>query len=146
MTRVAEGIRLGQRRERLAARELFAGLWTEIDGDDGDPLHRCALAHSMTDVQDDVTEELRWDLLALAAADLLTDERVTAAGIDGGAAGFYPSLHLNIADCYRRLGDVGRAREHLRRGRVALAALADSGYRSMVQGGLDRLDQRLHCD
>ncbi|MFC7584967.1 hypothetical protein ACFQYP_15415 [Nonomuraea antimicrobica] len=35
----------------------------------------------MADVQDDVREELTWDLRALAAADLVTDERVARAGV-----------------------------------------------------------------
>lgn len=143
MTRVGKGIGLGHRSERIAARALFAQLWTEIGGEHGDPLHRCAVAHSMADVQDDVGEELRWDLLALEAAGLLTDERVALAGIDGTAAGFHPSLHLNIGECYRRLGKLDRAREHVRRGLAALPALADSGYRAMVMDGLDRLEQRL---
>ena len=68
----------------------------------------------MADVQDDVAEELRWDERALAAADGLTDERVAAGGVPAGVAGFYPSLHLNIAECHRRLGNPTQAREHLR--------------------------------
>jgi hypothetical protein len=143
MTRIGEGIGLGQRGERAAARSLFAGLWSDIGGNDGDPLHRCAVAHSMADVQDEVGEELRWDLRALAAADLLTDERVTRAGIGGSAAAFLPSLHLNIGDCYRRLGDLDTAKEHHQRGLAALPALADGGSGSMVREGLDRLGARL---
>jgi hypothetical protein len=30
------------------------------------------------------------------------------------AAGLYPSLHLNLAECYRKLGEFGPARDHLR--------------------------------
>jgi len=60
---------------------LFAQVWTEIGGEDGDPFHVCALAHSMADVQNDVHEELLWDLRALAAADLLTDERAARGGV-----------------------------------------------------------------
>ena len=146
MTRVGEGIGLGRRGERAAARSLFATMWDDIGRDDGDPLHRCAVAHSMADVRDDVGEELAWDLRALAAADLLTDERVIRAGIDGSAAAFLPSLHLNIAECYRRLGDLDAAREHHRRGVAALPALGDSGYGSMVEEGLDRLGALLQGD
>jgi hypothetical protein len=143
MTRVGEGIGLSQRGERPAARSLFAALWEDIGRDDGDPLYRCAIAHSMADVQNDIGEELRWDLRALAAADLLTDERVARAGIDGSAAAFLPSLHLNIGDCYRRLGDLDAAAEHHRRGLEALPALGEGGYGSMVREGLDRLGARL---
>jgi len=96
IARIGEGIALRERGERVAARDLFAQVWSEIGGEDGDPFHRCALAHSMADVQDDVHEELAWDLRALAAADLLTDERAARGGVAGPVAGFYPSLHLNL--------------------------------------------------
>lgn len=143
MSRIAEGIGLHERGDRVAARALFDELWSQIGGSDGDPFHRCALAHSMADAQDDVREELRWDLEALAAADLVTDERAARGGVSGPVAGFYPSLHLNLGDCYRKLGDVDLAREHLARGRAAVDALGDDGYGRMIKGGLDRLADRL---
>ncbi|MDT4930415.1 MAG: hypothetical protein QOF92_3282 [Pseudonocardiales bacterium] len=82
----------------------------------------------MADVQDDVREELLWDLRALDAADLITDERVAQAGVTSPVAGFYVSLHLNLGECYRKLGDVDRAREHLKLGRDSASALRDDGY------------------
>jgi hypothetical protein len=144
MTRIGEGIGLG-RSDRAAARRLFAEVWEEI-GADGDALHRCALAHAMADVQDDLAEEIRWDLRALEAADLLSDERVRHAGIAGSARGFYPSLHLNLAEGYRKLGDVGRARDHLGRGYAVMDALADDGYAQMIRDGLDRIADRLSAE
>ncbi|MER5623560.1 hypothetical protein ABT061_21240 [Streptosporangium sp. NPDC002544] len=142
MARIGQGMALGQSGERAAARRLFSELWQEI-GATGDPLHRCALAHSMADVQDDAHEELLWDLRALEAADLITDARARQAGVTGPASGFYPSLHLNLGDVYRRLGDLDRARDHLRRGRAAVDALGDDGYGQMIRQGLDRLADRL---
>ncbi len=144
MARIGEGIALRERGERVAAREQFARVWSEIGGEDGDPFYRCALAHPMADVQDDVHEELAWDLRALAAADLLTDERVARSGVAGSVAGFYPSLHLNLGECYRKLGELDLAREHLTRGRASIGALTDDGYSQMIKGGLDRLADRLH--
>ena len=38
-------------------------------------------------------------------------------------AGLYPSLHLNLAGCYRKLGDRDLAREHLRQARELEATL-----------------------
>lgn len=143
MARVGQGIALSQRGERHAARQLFAEVWRDIGGASGDPLHRCAVAHSMADVRDDVREELAWDLKALEAADLITDERAARAGVASPVAGFYPSLHLNLGECYRKLGDLDRAREHLERGRASVAALGDDGYSQMINGGLDRLGERL---
>lgn len=144
MVRIGEAVELhhGQG-QRDAARELFAGIWDEIGGEQGDPLHVCVLAHSMADVQDDVHEELMWDLRALAAADQLTDDRVGQAGVTTSVAGLYPSLHLNLGECYRKLGDLDRAREHLRLAEAGMGALGDDGYGKMIKGGLDRLRQLL---
>lgn len=143
MERIAEGMMLGQRGERAAARALLAAIWGELDGLDADPLHRVALAHAMADVQDDVRSELEWDLHALAAAEHVTDERAQQAGVQSPVAAFYPSLHLNAGDCYRRLGEPVRAREHLDRGIAALSTLPDDGYGRMIRAGLDRLAERL---
>ncbi len=77
MERIGEAIGLSHRGEREQARELFAAIWADI-GPDGDPFHRCTLAHYAADVQPDPQDELMWDLRALAAADGLTDERAQA--------------------------------------------------------------------
>jgi len=143
MARIGEGIALRECGERVAARDLFEQVWSEIGGENGDPFHRCALAHSMADVQDDVHEELAWDLRALAATDLLTDERAARGGVAGSVAGFYPSLHLNLGECYRKLGEVDRAREHLDRGRASIDDLGNDGYGQMIKDGLDQLADRL---
>lgn len=144
LARIGQAVELhhGQGR-REAAHAMFTALWEEIGGERGDPLHVCVLAHSMADVQDDVRQELRWDRRALAAAGRLTDERVAGAGVPLPVAGLYPSLHLNLADCYRRLGDLGRAREHLGRARDGLGALGDDEYGRLIRSGLDRLTAEL---
>ncbi|NUW37934.1 hypothetical protein HTZ77_42040 [Nonomuraea sp. SMC257] len=144
MTRIGQGVELHHRRGRRdAAREMFAQIWEDIGGEQGDPLHVCVLAHSMADVQDDVRQELTWDLRALAAAELVTDERVARAGVPLSVAGLYPSLHLNVSDCYRKLGDLGRAREHLRQARAGIGALGDDEYGRLIRGGLERLAEQL---
>lgn len=143
MKRVGEGIELGQSGDREAARRVFAEVWEEIGGEHGDPLHRCALAHSMADVQDDAPDELLWDQRALLAADLVSDERAASAGVTSPVTGFYPSLHLNLGECYRKLGDYDQARHHLSAGQAAVDVLPDDGYGRMVSGGLQRLAERL---
>lgn len=142
MTRIGHGIELSQRGERDEARRLFGEIWVEI-GAGGDPFHRCALAHSMADVQDDPRDELTWDLRALEAADLLTDERAAAAGVAGSVAAFYPSLHLNLGEVYRKLGDLPAARRHLDLGLATTQALGDDGYSTMIRRGLHALAGRL---
>ncbi len=143
-------IRIGQvvelhhhRGQREAARDLFAQIWDDIGGEQGDPLHVCVLAHAMADVQDDVHQELSWDLRALAAADLITDERVAQAGVTLPVAGLRPSLHLNLTECYRKLGDLGRARVHLQQAQAAIGALGDDEYAQLIKDGLEQLAEQL---
>jgi hypothetical protein len=144
MTRIGQGVELHHHQgRREAARELFAQIWDDIGGEQGDPLHVCVLAHSMADVQDDVRQELMWDLRALDAVALVTDERVAQAGVPLSVAGLYPSLHLNLSDCYRKLGDLDRAREHLRQARATIGALGDDEYGKLIKSGLERLTEQL---
>ncbi|WFE29348.1 tetratricopeptide repeat protein [Solwaraspora sp. WMMD791] len=144
LARINEGVQLHHRQgQPAAARDLFARIWAEICGERGDPLHVCVLAHAMADVQDDVGQELLWDERALVAADRLTDGRVAQAGVPLSVAALYPSLHLNIGECYRRLGDLDRAREHLRQARAGIDALGHDAYGQLIRDGLDRLTQLL---
>ncbi|NBE95529.1 tetratricopeptide repeat protein [Nonomuraea sp. KC401] len=144
MTRIGQGVELHHHQgQREAARDLFAQIWDDIGGEQGDPLHVCVLAHSMADVQDDVQEELLWDLRALAAVGQVTDERVAQAGVPFSAAGLYPSLHLNVGECYRKLGDPDRAREHLQQARDTIGALGDDEYAQLIRSGLERLAEQL---
>ena len=147
LVRINEGVQLHhQQGQRDAARDLFAQIWDDIGGEQGDSLHVCVLAHSMADVQDDVHQELVWDQRALAAADRLTDDRLAQAGVPLSVAGLYPSLHLNLGECYRRLGDLDRARECLQRAQAGIGALGDDGYAQLIKGGLDRLAQQLTAE
>ncbi|MET8145988.1 tetratricopeptide repeat protein [Sphaerisporangium sp. NPDC005288] len=144
LTRIGQAVDLhhGQG-QRDAARDLFAQIWDDIGGEQGEPLHVCVLAHSMADVQDDVHQELVWDLRALAAADRVTDDQVAQAGVPLPVAGLYPSLHLNLSECYRKLGDLDRAREHFQQARAGMGALGDDGYGQLIRGGLERLAEQL---
>jgi tetratricopeptide (TPR) repeat protein len=144
LARIGQGVELNhQQGRRDAARELFAQIWQDIGGEQGDPLHVCVLAHSMADVQDDVRQELEWDLRALAAAPRITDERVAEAGVPLSVASLYPSLHLNLSECYRRLGDLDRAREHLRQARDKVGALGDDAYGRLIRDGLRKVAGQL---
>ncbi|MFC5833832.1 tetratricopeptide repeat protein [Nonomuraea insulae] len=144
MTRIGQGVELHHHQGRRdAARELFAQIWDDIGGEQGDPLHVCVLAHSMADVQDVVEQELMWDLRALAAVGLITDERVAQAGVPLSVAGLYPSLHLNLSECYRKLGDLDRAREHLQQARDGIGALGDDEYGRLIKGGLEQVAEQL---
>lgn len=80
MTKIGRGMELSQGGEREASRVVFTEVWEQIGGEDGDPFHRCAVAPSMANVQDEAREELLWDQRALPAAGLITDERAAQWG------------------------------------------------------------------
>ncbi|MFC4564041.1 hypothetical protein ACFO4E_19435 [Nocardiopsis mangrovi] len=141
--RIGQVVQLGHQGEREAARLRFAEIWEEIGGEHGDPLQRCTLAHAMADVQDDVHQELLWDQRAMAAAGLITDARAEQAGVSPSPAGLYPSLHLNLSECYRNPGDRARAREHLQHARATIGALGDDAYGQMIREGLEQMAERL---
>ncbi|MEV6897215.1 hypothetical protein [Amycolatopsis sp. NPDC051372] len=143
LTRIGEAVQLGHSGDREGARRVFAEIWAEIGGAQGDPLHRCTLAHSMADVQDDVRQELLWDERALAAPGRLTDARMAEAGLTLSAAGLSPSLHLNLAECHRKLGDLDRARAHLREAQATISALGDDEYGQLIRQGLQQIADRL---
>jgi hypothetical protein len=141
MERIAAAVSVYHGGDRDGARHQLATIWAEIQS--GDPLHRCFLAHYMADLQDDVRDELRWDLRALAAADDVTDER--AREFNGALAvrALYPSLHLNLGDDYRRLGAAAQARQHLDLARSCVDALPDDAYGRMIRGGIEDLAAKL---
>lgn len=147
MSRIAEAIERGQSGDREAARQIFAGIWKQLSPD-GDPLHRCTLAHYMADLQDDPHEELAWDLRALEAADLVPEERAREYHDHEALSvrGFYPSLHLNLAEDYRKVGDLARAREHVARARASAEALDEDGYGQMIRAGIERLSRQLSLE
>lgn len=142
MTRIGQVVMLHHGGDREEARDRFLRLWAEL-GEDGDPLHRCTLAHYLADTQDDPSDELAWDLRALSAAEELTDERL--AEHDGALAvhAFYPLLHLNLAADYVKLGRSEAARVHLGRARGAVGALGDGLYGDGVRAAIARLERRL---
>ena len=143
LIRIGEVARVGHQGDREAARHRFAEIWDEIGRERGDPLHRCTLAHVMADVQVDVHDELRWDQRALAAAELVTHARAQEAGMTLPVAGLYPSLHLNLSECYRKLGDLARAREHLEQARAMSDVLGDDEYGRLIRDGLQTVAERL---
>ncbi|MEU2930325.1 hypothetical protein ABZ636_35530 [Streptomyces sp. NPDC007251] len=137
LTRIGQVVMLHHGGDREEARSRLLTLWAEI-GEDGDPLHRCTLAHYLADTQDDAEDELAWDLRALSAA-----EEEAGGGAPPGVRGFLPSLHLNLAADYVKLGRDEAARSHLRRARETAGALARDGYGEGVRAAIGRLESRL---
>jgi hypothetical protein len=126
-------------KERGRARLLQ--LWEEL-APRGTALQLCALGHFLADTETDVVSELEWDLRALEAA-TGSREAEDRGAVSSVPESFLPSLHLSVADGYRRLGDLERARRHVLFGSHHLGALSDDGYGKLVKGGLRRLQAAL---
>ena len=144
MAEIVAAVELGRGGARADARRRLTDLWERV-GPDGDPLHRVTLAHFLADLQDDVRAELRWDERALAAAGDLTDERAQQYAAALRVRGLLPSLHLNLADCLRRLGDAPGARQHLAEAESSIDELADDDYGRMIRAGLWHVRQALEA-
>jgi hypothetical protein len=137
---VLDAIAMAQSGDVEAGRTALEARWSAADA--SDHAVRCVVAHHLADLQTDLDEEIRWDELALIELPHLRDEDVAGLGV-ASAAGFAPSLHLNLGDGYLRRGDVERAREHLELGRATLVRLADDAYGVMIRRGFDRLAVRI---
>lgn len=135
-TAILTAVGTGRDGDADAARSTLLDLWTTI-GPAGDPFHRCTLAHYLADLYDDPAEALAWNIRALDAADALTDDRVRRHHDALRIAGFYPSLYLNLADDYRRLGSFRTAAEHLARARQHAPALGPDPYGDLIRGAID---------
>ncbi|MGW1782803.1 hypothetical protein ACWCQQ_27235 [Streptomyces sp. NPDC002143] len=134
LTRIGQVVMLHHGGDREEARHRLLDLWTEV-GEDGDPLHRCTLAHYLADTHDDPSDELAWDLRALTAA----QEHEGSVEVRA----LYPSLHLNLAADYVKLDRAEAARTHVRRARRAAAALGDDSYGDGVRAAISRMELRL---
>lgn len=141
MRRAFEGQRLLLQGDRNGALAAYAALWADLDaaGDD-DPMHRVWVAHVTADAQTDPAEQVRWDDAALAAA----DDAAERGGPDAvGIRTFYPSLHLNLGEGHRRLGDVRRARHHLAEAERHLRGHPDDDERAGIVAAIVGLRDRI---
>ncbi|WP_299951787.1 hypothetical protein [uncultured Modestobacter sp.] len=142
MTAVTQAVTRGKAGHPDEARTQLAALWERV-GPAGDPLHRVSIAHFLADLQDDVRAELAWDERALAAVGELTDRRTEQHTAGLTVRGFLPSLHLNLADCHRRLGAATEARRHLAEAVSLLDALADDAYGRLMRAAVDHVRDAL---
>jgi hypothetical protein len=135
MAAITASVGAGHSGDAAGARARLLSLWDAI-GVAGDPLHRCTLAHYLADLYGDPAEALTWDIRALDAADALTDDRVKRHHGSLRVDGFYPSLHLNLADNYRRLGAFDAAGRHLEAARAHAPSLPGGGYGDQVRAAI----------
>ncbi|GAA2495930.1 hypothetical protein [Winogradskya humida] len=133
LERLTEAVKAGRAGAKGPARAALQELWTEV-GAAGDPLHRASIAHYLADLQESVADELMWDQRALAAVADLGDERAHA---------FLPSLHLNLADAHRRLGERAPAEQHLAEAASLAGTLSGDEYGALIRTGIDNVGKLL---
>ncbi|MFQ6398600.1 hypothetical protein ACLMAJ_34835 [Nocardia sp. KC 131] len=132
MAAITRAVALGRKGSTSGARAALLEIWDSL-GPQGDPLHRCTLAHYLADLYEDAAQALSWDIRALDAADSLTAERMGQYDSQVDVRGFYPSLHLNLADNYRRLASFDAARREIDAARDCLHTLGDDGYGAVIR-------------
>lgn len=142
MKAIGHAVTRGQEGDTDTARRTLLALWQQI-GAVGDPFHRCTLAHYLADLYDNPAEALIWDVRALDAADALTDERTQLHDASLQVAGFYPSLHLNIADNLRRLAAFDTAAAHIRTADQRASALPDNAYGNLIRTAIREVQQAI---
>ena len=135
MAAITAAVTRGRTGEDATARSELQAIWQEI-GPTGDAFHRCVLAHYLADLFDEPARSLAWDVRALDAADAVTDERAKEHHASLAVAGFYPSLHLNLADNYRRLGSFEAAEDHLRLANERVHDLEEGPYGDLIRRAL----------
>ncbi len=129
---IYEGIALREQGRSPEAKALMDALVAEVECGD-DAFAKVFLAHSLADVQETPEDELAWDLRALAFMDELTDQRAIERGNPHGKNALLPSLHLNLAVDFRRLGDDANARKHFDLGQAHLDALSGDAYGDSIR-------------
>ena len=112
------------------ARALFEQAW-ERRTDDFDA---CVAAHYVARRQTTPEDTLRWNLLSLAHADAVADERVR---------GFFPSLYLNVSRSHEVLGDHAEARRYYELAAARVPDLPSDGYGDWVRNGVEAARHRL---
>jgi tetratricopeptide (TPR) repeat protein len=125
-----EGMRLEGEGRYAEARARFARAW-EVSTDD---FEACMAAHYVARHQTSMEGKLSWNREALARAEAVGDERVQ---------GFFPSLYLNLAHCYEKLGEVFEAAYWYRLAKKSAATLPEDHYGAIVRGGIENGLERL---
>jgi hypothetical protein len=118
----------GRPHEALAA---YTSAWEAAT----DPYERSIAAHYMARTGTTAEDRHRWNAVALAEAEQVSEPARVAA--------FLPSLHLNAGHSCEEIGRTDAAREHYRLGRAGLDELDAGPYTAVVRGGLDAAAERV---
>lgn len=84
-----------------------------------------------------------WDIRALDAADAVSEQRVQEHQASLHIAGFYPSLHLNLDDNFRRLGSFEAAAEHINAAKAQASDLPQDPYGDLIRGAIQEVAEAI---
>lgn len=130
--------------EQAERRQKLETVWARIEP--SDHAARCIAAHYIADVQEELDAEVEWDEVALAESAHVSDAQLQEIHPSLSVAGFMPSLHLNLADGYRRQGRFEDAADRLQTSRefdFALDGSPDPSYAAGIREAQERLSQRI---
>ena len=149
MARIAQGQELAVAGDREGARRIFEEVWDALAGP-GDDTRPAARRHAgpLHGGRPGPTPPRNCAGICEPshAADSLTDDRARQHHSSLRVAGFYPSLHLNVAAAHHALGQSSEARHHLDRAAQSCEHLADNGYGRMIRGAVERLRAELDAE
>ena len=130
----AEGMDMEALGKSEVATRLFRKAWVRASNN----LEKMVAAHYFARQQKNVIEKLKWDELALDLAISIKDKKIQA---------LYPSLHLNIGQCFEDLGNYPKAKEHYELASKYVPLLNDDGYGNFISRGISdairRIDSKL---
>jgi tetratricopeptide (TPR) repeat protein len=118
-----KGMELEGQGNLTEASTLFKDAWKVATTD----FEKFTAAHYVARHQNNVTDKLKWDQIALQFALKIDSDTVKET---------YPSLYLNIAKCYEDLKDFDNARKNYRLALSFTDLLPQDGYGNMIKGGI----------
>ena len=105
------------------ALQFFQQAWNEATND----FEKFISAHYVARHQETIEEKLNWDETALHLALKTDDDNVKAA---------FPSLYLNIGECFEDLNDFTSARKNYELALSHVDRLPDNGYGNLIKAGI----------
>lgn len=139
--RIKEAFRLYCHGQRAEGRSRMTEVWEEFSPA-GPGYYSSLAAHYLADMADDPKAELAWDRKALEVADAALNSPEPDATA-GALRAFLPSLHLNLADDLRKIGDFVAARRHLELGFELVDGLPIDNYGRSVRAELLRVESQI---
>jgi hypothetical protein len=118
-------------------------IWAELQTDHPTAaLPMSMVAHLLADLQDDPSEELRWDLASLHALAPVWEQGTDGRLFDAACRSL-PSIYLSLAHATYKCGDTNSAREYVRRARLIFPILPESRYTDQADASIASLERVL---